>query len=138
MEMNLNDILDNLTEEERKLILIKTKEDMNNILKELWKDATEEPKEYWWINGKGEVLSCIKGISEDSRKSIGNYFNTREEAELAVRKLKAWKRLKDNGFKFNGINEYDGSIKTLLTKQVKIKDCVEFYEDMTLLFGGEK
>ena len=32
MEMNLNDRLSNLTEEERKLILIKTKEDMDNIL----------------------------------------------------------------------------------------------------------
>ena len=32
MEMNLNDRLNSLTEEERKLILIKTKEDMDNIL----------------------------------------------------------------------------------------------------------
>lgn len=34
MEMNLNDRINNLTEEERKLILIKTKEDMDAMLKD--------------------------------------------------------------------------------------------------------
>ena len=73
-----------------------------------------------------------------ARKIIGNYFDTREEAGQAVEKLKAAKRLKDKGFVFKGVNEDDGSIKTGLSKGVKICDSVEFYEDMSLLFGGEE
>lgn len=42
MEMNLNDRLSNLTEEERKLILIKTKEDMNAILQKEERYAIKE------------------------------------------------------------------------------------------------
>ena len=35
-------------------------------------------------------------------KEIGNYFETVEEAEQAVEKLKAWKRLRDKEFRFIG------------------------------------
>lgn len=68
-----------------------------------WEDY-EEPKEFWFINDCGDVLkykydggcSCpILGA-----KGIGNYFKTKEEAEKAVERLKALKRLKDNGFEF--------------------------------------
>lgn len=106
---------------------------------EEWEDY-EEPKEYYWyIDDLGIVsIDRVDSSMIEMRKNFGNYFETREEAEKAAEKLKAWKWLKDKGFRFNGINEYDGSIKTTLTKQQKIKDSVEFYEDMTLLFGGEE
>ena len=40
----------------------------------------------------------------NEHKAIGNYFETKKEAERAVKKLKAWKRLKEKGFEFEGWN----------------------------------
>ena len=108
-------------------------------LNEEWEDAPEEPKEYWYIDIDGRIMS--DNVEDDTVKvmrEIGNYFETKEEAGQAVEKLKAWKRLKDKGFVFKGVNEDDGSIKMGLSKGVKICESVEFYEDMTLLFGGEE
>lgn len=74
-------------------------------LNEEWTDYEEEPNTYWYITSFGEIkhrgFSLKKwGKYDDDRKQIGNYFLSKEEVELAVRKLKAWKRLKDKGFKF--------------------------------------
>lgn len=81
-------------------------------LNEDWEDY-EEPKEYWFINDLAKAESRTGAwYKEDfwnelieQRNQIGNLFKTREEAELAVEKLKAWKRLKDKGFKFTGWEE---------------------------------
>ena len=113
-----------------------------------WEDAPEEPKEYWGI----DYTSCRKGGIEEFtydndnidefNKSIGNYFETKEEAEKAVEKLKAWKRLKDKGFRFTGI-----------TRTSFDMDCIQFEigndfyneqslinsklnKDLVLLFSG--
>lgn len=107
-------------------------------LLEDWEDY-KEPKEYWHIDINGEIM--FDNVEDDIVKvmrEIGNYFETREEAEKAVEKLKAWKRLKDKGFVFKGINEGDGSIKTGLSKGVSLNNCEEFYCDMVMLFGGEE
>lgn len=66
-----------------------------------WEDAPEEPKGYWHIDSDGELIyeSSDDGCEFDNDcKVIGNYFETKEEAEKAVDKLKAWKRLRDKGF----------------------------------------
>lgn len=76
-------------------------------LLEDWEDY-EEPDERWYINeenepqrvGFGDPIEDIENLEE-----IGLLFKTEEEAERAVDKLKAWKRLKDKGFKFEGIKE---------------------------------
>lgn len=71
-------------------------------LTEEWEDAPdEEPKEYWWIDSCGGVLQEYfdGGCIDIQRKQIGNYFETKEEAEKAVEKLKALKRLRDKGLK---------------------------------------
>lgn len=64
----------------------------------------EEPKRGWFINDLGNVFEdyCLSEGMEEAQRSIGNYFETKEEAEKAVEKLKAWKRLRDKGFKFRG------------------------------------
>lgn len=63
----------------------------------------EEPKEYWFISDTSVVFCAAKGgIDEYVRKKMGNHFETEEEAERAVAKLKAWKRLKDKGIEFYG------------------------------------
>lgn len=106
-----------------------------------WEDY-EEPKEYWYIDIDGEINS---GDMEDDTvkdmEKIGNYFETKEEAELAVRKLKAWKRLKDKGFRFDG---YDVAHKSNgnLAGQIFYDAgnyCIGDVEKyLDLLFGGEE
>ena len=69
----------------------------------------KKPKEYWYIDINGEIMS--DNVEDDTVKvmrEIGNYFETKEEAEKAVEKLKAWKRLKDNGFEFKRWEIIDG------------------------------
>lgn len=115
-----------------------------------WKyeEDYEEPKEIWTITTFGEVqggspeedIIPVDPRLIDKLKEIGNYFDTREEAEKAVEKLKAWKRLKEKGFRFCSWF-YD-----IENQEIKIKaEFKEFEEvivgqkrqDLDLLFGGE-
>lgn len=120
-------------------------------LNEEWEDAPEEPKEYWYIDCYGEVLHAFYNGNEwdEQRKLIGNYFETKKEAEKVIEKLKAWKRLKDKGFRFKGLDRF-GNIRFEVDDEYKFlhlnlypfrkfeKDEIEFLEDLELLFGGEK
>ena len=102
-------------------------------LNEEWEDY-EEPKLIYYINYNGDVHSESSGYDWKYEKAIGNYFETREEAKKAVEKLKAWKRLKDNGFKFEGWKrdeKYCGDYTINATDQTSCDD-----EDLDLLFGG--
>lgn len=93
----------------------------------------KEPKKYWFINSGGETASYYEEDEEpedtEACKEIGNYFETEEEAEKAVEKLKAWKRLKDKGF----INEQVFSMN-LNWCNPDDDDWKAFH----LLFGGEE
>ena len=110
-------------------------------LNEEWEDY-EEPKEFFAISPykkKGyEVFPYDNfGHIHKLAEELGIAFKTKEEAEKAVEKLKAWKRLRDKGFKFEWwLSEPSG-------------DHIEFYmdsfewdkeatEDLNLLFGGEE
>ena len=107
-------------------------------LNEGWEDY-EEPKEYWYIDDAGivcvdEVLCSVINM----RKEIGNYFETREEAERAVEKLKAWKRLKDKGIEFYGWGRNQtGTYELYMRWEDKIPISYEINKDIDLLFGGE-
>lgn len=85
-------------------------------LNEDWEDYKEP--EYWYINEYGFVMKADNfgrdTLYDKSRKNFGNYFLSREEAERAVEKLKAWKRMKDNEW------------------------LHENWGDLTILFGGEE
>lgn len=74
---------------------------LSELLNE-WEDA---PSTIWYITHDGSIHSADIGNSWTREKTIGNYFETREEAEKAVEKLKAWKRLKDSGLKFKDWNK---------------------------------
>ena len=116
-----------------------------NSLAELnkeWEDY-EEPKGHWYINSLGEVeklaiddrlTDAEKSFILDSHLEIGNYFETKEEAELAVEKLEAWKRLKDKGFRF--IDHIDRDSGQGMTRYEW--DGYVNGEDLDLLFGGEE
>lgn len=117
-----------------------------------WEDY-EEPKEYWYID-----ISCTVKPTEgyfssnaiDILKEAGNCFETKEEAEKTVEKLKAWKRLKDKGFRFEGIKQ-DYTRFFSQQKPIRIgRKYLQFNkaedeewlkencEDLDLLFGGEE
>lgn len=111
---------------------------------EEWEDY-EEPKEYWGI----DYSSCHKGGIEEFtydddnidefNKSIGNYFETKEEAEQAVEKLKAWQRLKDKGADFYGWRRNQtGTYELYLRWEDRIPRSYEIKNDLNLLFGGEE
>lgn len=109
-----------------------------------WEDAQEEPKEYWYINEFGtvtEITHTRENIYDKQRKNFGNYFETREEAEQTLEKLKAWKRLKDNGFKIKGW-KFTPDMKQIEGNYVKIEAEVPQIlineKDIDLLFGGEE
>ena len=115
-------------------------------LNEEWEDY-EEPKEVWYIDFQGVVRSASKEENDWFKENeIGNYFETKEEAEKAVEKLKAWKRLRDKGFKFNGetcdykADKHFGSVffETDGYLLDVYEDTSEFYDDLDLLFGGEE
>lgn len=115
-------------------------------LNEDWEDY-EEPKEYWFINDlDGKPMKCelrycpVRDFADwiEKRKQIGNYFETKEEAEKAVEKLKAFKRLRDKGFKFTEWYRPDGCEPFIVVETNIDYDDVENRElqkHLDLLFG---
>lgn len=121
---------------------------------ELFEDY-EEPKDndYWYIDDFGrikfssEVLDEIHGRPNNwmALKLFGNYFETKEEAEKVVEKLKAWQRLKDKGFKFIGVRTIGKVIDFVIPRKYcgvssdsVDEETLEFYHDLDLLFGGQE
>lgn len=113
-------------------------------LNEKWEDY-EEPTTYYYISDFGAIREGDVGkIVEDeiARKEIGNYFETKEEAEKAVERLRAWKRLEDNGFRFDGWTIDDGLRISICTNTdsegIYDDDKKEMKKDLNLFFGGEE
>lgn len=71
-------------------------------LNEEWEDY-EENEYYWYIDDIG-IASIAKRHNDKTakRKAIGNYFETEEEAERAVEKLKALTEAKKDGLVIKG------------------------------------
>lgn len=106
---------------------------------EEWEDVPE-PKEYWYIDDAGVIqIDPILDSMINMRKSIGNYFVTKEEAEKAVERLSAWKRLKDKGFEFIGKTyETDKRFGSIFYKVDDDTYSEDIVDDLDLLFGGEE
>lgn len=114
---------------------------------ENWEDYKEpKPKEYWFIDEFGMVQQEIdydykdnEEAVHDKRKAIGNYFETKEEAEKAVEKLKAWKRLKETKMHFNDYHYELKNIDALALVTYKLEIEVDGFayegleEDLELL-----
>lgn len=106
-------------------------------LNEEWEDY-EEPKVYYYISDFGAIREGDVGkFVEDEivRKEIGNYFETKEEAEKAVEKLKAWKRLKENKVHFDLATLSDENVITIFAR--KKGEIHKYDKELDLLFGGE-
>lgn len=108
-----------------------------------WEDYGE-PEWYWYNDWTGFVArSNIQDERANYMREIGNYFETKEEAEKAAEKLKAWKRLKDDGFRFKGLTPNRKYIRynpdEIISKYGICYDkAVQFENDLDLLFGGEE
>ena len=107
-----------------------------------WEDYEDGHRVYYitYTGAVGDILSeFIHPEISLKMKQIGNYFETEEEAEKAVEKLKAWKRLKDEGFRFKtwygGSKNIDWEI-TSLENETYIPR--QICDDLDLLFGGEE
>lgn len=102
-------------------------------INEEWEDY-EEPKwlrDYWFIDTCGNVVKQEDDGLGATRREIGNYFETKEEAEKAVEKLKALKRLKDKGFKISFVQD-GGCVYLRADWGILLGD----FSDVELLFGG--
>lgn len=103
-----------------------------------WEDY-EEPKKFWYMTAWGDVYEYSQSqFAIKQKQAIGNYFESEEEAEKAVKKLKAWKRLKDKGFRFEGWDNTDHSTIHNFSLFVAIEDLENINKDLDLLFGGEE
>lgn len=111
-------------------------------LADYWEEYEEpEPKDYWYIADNGVIVysyyDIIRTLSKD-RETIGNWFDTREEAEKVVEQLKAWKRLRDKGFRFNGWKFGENKEKFIVIRATKTEGDSILWRDLDLLFGGEE
>lgn len=124
-----------------------------------WQDY-EEPKDFWYIDDfmivcgtEGEFttpdLASFTKKDIEKLKEIGNYFESKEEAEKAVEKLKAWKRLKEFGFRFidweldmkavaDGKIWFDVGVNTEWDAERLLELKPEVKESLDILFGGEE
>ena len=116
-----------------------------NILED-WFEEIEDPKEHYFISEYGKVFSLNEydGFNNvanpEDYKEIGNYFESEEEAELAVRRLKAWKRLENKGFKFVGWQDSvsGNNPDMILFKLNKDSWETDTCNDLDICFGGEE
>ena len=112
-------------------------------LNEEWEDY-DEPKDFYFIQADGDIhlVQCKTPKYQLKKfKSVGNYFETKEEAEKALEKLKAWKRLKDKGFRFTGINDNEESQLMIyecgILCEANMEHRLSKDEDFILLFGDD-
>lgn len=103
-------------------------------LNEEWEDY-EEPERHWIIDTMNDRVEDFD-VPMAFNESIGNYFDTREEAERAVEKLKAWKRLKDKGFKFKSWKTNEGIVHIETSFNAWDDINRETIEDIDTLFGS--
>lgn len=105
-------------------------------MNEMFEDAPEEPDVFYYIDADGVIqIDQVLSSEINMRKSIGNYFETKEEADKAVEKLKAWKRLEEKGFHWLWYNSTPAgnSVDFHISEWDK-----EATRDIDLLFGGEE
>lgn len=112
-----------------------------NILEEWFEEVEQES--YWcvdYLECGVDKLTVDYGDTEqdDFNESIGNKFKTKKQAEKAVERLRAWKRLKDKGFRFDCWDNEDRATIHDFVIYCRIKDLDNINKDLNLLFGGEE
>lgn len=114
-----------------------------------WEDASEEPKEHWAIDQFGEPIN-VSGLSRlqlEKLHRLGNDFPNKNATMKAIEKLKAWKRLEENGFRFieweldmktiaDGKIWFDVGVNTQWDAEHLLECEPEVKKSLDLLFGG--
>lgn len=111
-----------------------------NILTDWFEEIKESTRwkpelgyNYYLSDSNGSIYDSVwsNDYIDRSRFEIGNCFESREEAEKAIERLKAWERLKGAGLKFKDWNKsnYD---RTFCINAVIEHDVVafEFFKDL--------
>lgn len=66
---------------------------------------------------------------------MGNYFETKEEAEKTIEELKAWKTLRENKVHFDLATLSDENTITIFARK---KGAIHVYDkELSLLFGND-
>lgn len=103
-----------------------------------WKP--ELGRRYYLSDSNGSVYESVwsNDYIDRSRLEIGNCFQTKEEAEKAVEKLKAWKRLKDSGLKFKDWNKSNYDKTFCINAEVEHDvEAFEFFKDLRVALDME-
>ena len=103
-------------------------------LNEEWEDMPEEPKS---INEIDVALDAISEYCNEHSYYSGD-LNKIKILNIVEEKLKAWKRLKNKGFRFCGYTDDSGDLFSCQVIRCRFNDFgEESREDLDLLFGGE-
>lgn len=108
-------------------------------LNEEWGDY-EEPKKYWTVEC-GVATEYTEGDEKYDRafEAVGLKFDTKEECERAIEKMKALTRLEDKGFRFDGWDENHHNLGIIEFSFLSVVESVwDFEKDLDLLFRGEE
>lgn len=118
-----------------------------NILTD-WFEEIKEPtrweprigQKYYLLDSNGSVYDSVwsNDYIDRNRSEIGNCFESREEAEKAVERIKAWERLKGAGLKFKDWNKNDYDRTFCINAEVE-HDVVafEFFKDLRVALDME-
>lgn len=113
-------------------------------LVEEWEDVPEPKALGWRIDEYNDPEEIGFGFSLEELeylKEIGLWFETEEETRRAVEKLKAFKRLRDKGFKFDGYDvahKSNGNLAGQIFYDAGNYSIAGVEKEMDLLFGGEE
>lgn len=114
-------------------------------LSKMFEDAPEEPKEFWYIENDGDIdKETYDGDDYEKRMiKIGNYFESKEEAEKAVEKLKALTKLCKKGFEFNSVEMFGSGLIRIeasipINEKTTLQERSNIIDSLYLLFGGEE
>ena len=115
-----------------------------------WEDNKNRPYviDMWEDNCICDAKFGVELEGIERAKECGLYFETKEEAEKAIEKLKAWKRLEEAGFEFKKwkhkplFSYHYGTVKQNDGYKIYIEagsnKLADYMQDLDLLFGGEE
>lgn len=104
--------LDNLTNIERKTLLKLVKKG-NKTNKKRWR--SKENDKYYTLTSSGEPMLELddRRNSDEQCYKLGNYFNTRKEAEFARDKQLIYQQLKDYALEHNEVIDWNDPKQTI-------------------------
>ena len=113
---------------------------LKDLVKE-WEDY-EEPKGNWTIDPMNEnYIDDGKYTAPDELEryeELGLKFDTKEEAEKAVEKLKAFANLRKRGLKFNGWDEADRGMVGEFAIYCDALELDGIERELEIVFGREE